>query len=258
MLPAMLALATSLAGCGQPDGNHLFLVSREAAEVIGRQDYAETLRQARTHDALDVNPDQVALVNAIAARLVEVAKRSYPVGRDWQWEIHVISSPQVNAFCSPGGKIAVLSGLLEATRMDPDQVATVIGHEISHALLEHTRASLSRDWLLESGMWIVAKSLKMGAVRSQSAIEEVNTMFMPMHRDQEREADRRGLELMARAGFDPQRGIQFWRTTMARRAAAGQGDKHLEAFLSTHPTDEDRLTRLSEQARQLGKQGARP
>lgn len=247
-LPVLLLLA-GLAGCGRDDG-HLYLVSRETAEALGRQGYAKEMAAAREQHALDADPAQVALVNAITERLVDEARRRYPIGRDWQWEIHVLSDDQVNAYCAPGGKMMVLSGLLKATAMDPDRIATVIGHEIAHALLEHARASLSRDWSLQGGMWIVAKSLKMGVARSRTALAGLNTVFLPMHRDLEREADALGLELMAQAGFDPRRGVLFWQDSLAQGGQAGNGERHLEAFLSTHPTDQERLARLTELARQ--------
>lgn len=256
----LAALLLGLAGCGpsgQP-GTHLFLVGRDMAEALGKDNYTATLDQARGDHALDTAPEQVSLVTGIAARLVDEAKRRYPVGRDWQWEIHVIDNDQVNAFCSPGGKIVVLSGLLKATGMDPDQIAMVVGHEISHALLEHTRASLSRDWLLQSGMWIVSKSLKMGALRNQTALANLNTVLLPMHRDLEREADALGLDLMASAGFDPHKGIQFWQDALARHGEAGRGDQRLEDFMSTHPADAERLARLGEQARKGRKPEAKP
>lgn len=246
---AMLAVAAGLAGCGQGDGRH-YLVSREIAEALGRQGYAEEVAAAREQNALDADPALVALVAAITERLVEEAQRRHPIGRDWQWEIHVLTSPAVNAYCAPGGKMMVLSGLLQATAMNPDRIATVIGHEIAHALLEHARAGLSRDWSLQSGMWIVAKSLKMGVARSQAALAGLNTVFLPMHRDLEREADSLGLALMAQAGFDPRAGVLFWQDSLAQRGELGNGERHLEAFLSTHPTDQERLTRLTELARQ--------
>ncbi|NTV95063.1 MAG: M48 family metallopeptidase [Thiobacillus sp.] len=256
----LAAMLFGLSGCGpsgQP-GTHMFLVSRDMAEALGQDNYTATLDRARSGNALDSDPDQVRLVTEIATHLVEEAKRRYPVGRDWQWEIHVIGSDQVNAFCMPGGKMAVLSGLLETTGMDPDQIAMVVGHEISHALLEHTRASLSRDWLLQGGMWIVSKSLKMGALRNQSALENLNTVLLPMHRDLEREADALGLDLMASAGFDPGQGIRFWQNALAKRGEVGRGDRHLEAFMSTHPADAERLARLGELARQWHRPEAKP
>lgn len=251
LLPALLTMTAGLAGCGQvgEDTSRFFLVSRTTAETLGKQNYDAEVEQARQAERLDIDPDQARLVAEVTARLVEEAKRRYPVGRDWAWEIHVLDDPAVNAYCSPGGKMMVLSGLLKATDMDPDRIATVIGHEISHALLEHARASLSRDWLLHSGMWIVAKSLKMGEARSQSAIEGLNTALLPMNRNHEREADALGLEIMAHAGFNPEQGILFWRDAEAEGEAVRRGEKNLEAFISTHPTDEERLARLTELAR---------
>lgn len=256
-LPILLLAAALLSGCGQGHSDP-FLVSRGTAEALGRQDYTATLDQARAGNALDADPEQVRLVAGIAARLVDEAKRGYPVGRDWNWEIHVLSSNAVNAFCAPGGKMMVLSGLLEASAMDPDRIGMVVGHEIAHALLEHSRATLSRDWVLQSGMWIVSKSLKMGTARSQTALAGLNTVLLPMHRDLEREADVLGLELMTRAGFDPEQGLLFWRDAMTRRGQSGAGERNLEAFLSTHPTDQERLLRLAALAKQWRRQAARP
>jgi predicted Zn-dependent protease len=256
-LSALLFIAALLSGCGQGH-SELSLVSRGTAEALGQRDYAATLDQARANSALDANPAQVALVDGIAARLVDEAKRRHPIGRDWHWEIHVLGSDAVNAFCVPGGKMMVLSGLLEASAMDPDKIAMVVGHEIAHALLEHSRANLSRDWVLQSGMWIVSKSLKMGVARSQSALAGLNTVLLPMHRDLEREADVLGLELMARAGFNPEQGLLFWQDAMARNGQAAAGEQNLEAFLSTHPTDQERLQRLATLAKQWHRPEAKP
>jgi predicted Zn-dependent protease len=248
-LIVLLLALSGLAGCGaQPDEEPLFLVGREAAESLGAQHYAAEIEAARQANALDNDPTQVALVAGIAERLIAEAKRLYPISQDWHWEIHVLHSPAVNAYCAPGGKIVVLSGLLQAAAMDPNRIANVVGHEIAHALLEHARANLSRDWLLISGMWIVSKSLKMGAVRTQSAIEGLNTILLPMSREHEREADVLGLEIMARAGFEPRIGILFWQDAINRRKAAASGEQRLEAFLSTHPTDAERLVNLRELA----------
>ena len=248
LIVLLLALA-GLAGCGrQPGEEPLFLVGREAAEGIGAQLYAIQIEEARKVGALDHDPAQVKLVADIAERLIAQAVALYPIGRHWRWELHVINSPAINAYCAPGGKIVVLSGLLQTAAMDPNRIANVVGHEIAHALLEHARANLSRDWLLMSGMWVVSKSLKMGAVRTQSAIEGLNTLLLPMSREHEREADVLGLEIMARAGFDPRAGILFWQDALNRRQAAAAGEQRLEAFLSTHPTDAERLVNLRELA----------
>jgi len=245
-LVAMLA-ALSLAGCGAPEPGaaRVSLVSRAFAEQIGAQGYADDLAQARERQALDRDPGQVHLARSVMQRLVAEATRRTPMARDWPWEIHVLEDDSINAYCAPGGKMMVLSGLMRAPGMNEDRLATVIGHEISHALLEHSRASLARNWLLQSGMWIVAKSLKLGTARSQSALDGLNTVFLPMDRNQERDADVLGLELMARAGFDPVAGVEFWQ-------GADDGTSHdaqLAGFISTHPTSSERLQRLAGLAR---------
>jgi predicted Zn-dependent protease len=236
-----------LAGCGtrEPGEGRVSLVSRAFAEQIGAQGYAEELTSARQSNTVDKDPEQVLQVRTIMQRLIAEATRRYPMARDWPWEIHVLESDSVNAYCAPGGKMMVLSGLLRTPGMNQDRLATVIGHEISHALLEHSRSSLARNWLLQSGMWIVAKSLKLGVVRGQSALEGLHTVFLPMDRNQERDADTLGLELMARAGFNPVSGVEFWQGS----AHGSAQDEHLAGFVSTHPTDAERLTRLGEMAR---------
>mgnify|MGYP002386026240 CR=1 FL=1 len=241
-----------LAGCGDGsrpstgDTPSFFLISRDIANTLGKLSYDEEISTARSEGRLDADAEQSALVAEITQRLVSVATRQYPIGHDWDWEIHVISSPDINAYCSPGGKMVVLSGLLEATGMNPDRIATVIGHEIAHALLEHSRSTLSRDWSLQSGMWIVSKSLKMGTARNQSALSGLNTVLLTMDRNHELASDELGLALMAQAGYNPAEGIQFWQTDRP----AGRGEGNLEAFISTHPTNEERLERLSQLALQ--------
>lgn len=231
------------------DRNHLFLLSREATENLSMANYQLKIQALSSEGMLDAAPpDDLALLKSIADPIVEQAKRMYPHSRNWTWEYHLETNSSINAMCFPGGKILVLSGLLEATGRNRDKLALVLGHEVSHALLEHGRAGMSRDWALFSSMWIMAKSFKMGMTRFSVALSDMQTSLLPMNRQQERDADTLGLELMARAGFNPHVGVSVWEDFQASRGTQNRANKNLETFLSSHPTDEDRLVRLSQLA----------
>jgi len=244
------------------DQNHLFLFSREVAENLSVSSYRQRIQALSSDSKLDAEtPDDIALLKSVADPIIEQAKKMYPHSRGWEWEYHIERSSDMNAMCFAGGKILVLSGLLENTGRNRDKLALVLGHEVSHALLEHGRAGLSRDWALFSGMWIMAKSFKMGLVRFAVAMEDVQTTLLPMNRNQERDADTLGLELMARAGFNPHEGARAWEDFMVKRGSQTDAGKRLEAFLSSHPTHEDRLgrlTRLADKIRPVQNQEAKP
>lgn len=234
------------------DKNHLFLLSREVTENLSVSNYQQTIQALSSDSKLDATtPDDIALLKSVADPIIEQAKKMYPHSRSWEWEYRLATSSDINAMCYAGGKILVLSGLLENTGRNRNKLALVLGHEVSHALLEHGRASLSRDWALFSGMWLMAKSFKMGMTRLSVAMADIQTTLLPMNRNQERDADVLGLELMARAGFDPHDGARVWEDFQAARGSQTQAGKRLETFLSSHPTHEDRLSKLSELANKI-------
>lgn len=228
------------------------MLSREVTENLSISNYQQRVQALSSENKLDsASADDIALLKSVADPIIEQAKRMYPHSRGWEWEYHLESSDGINAMCFAGGKILVLTGLLENTGRNRDKLALVLGHEVSHALLEHGRASLSRDWALFSGMWIVAKSFKMGMARFSVALEGMQTTLLPLNRGQERDADTLGLEIMARAGFDPHEGARVWEDFLAIRGSRTRADKSLEAFLSSHPADEDRLSKLAQLANKI-------
>ena len=236
------------------DKPHMQLVSRDMAQAIAAEAYPSTLQQeADKGHALDQDAAQLELARAVTRKLVAQAERMYPLSRGWEWELHVVNREDVNAWCMAGGKMAMFSGLIELVKGNPDKIAAVMGHEISHALLEHTRQGMSRDMLLSSGLWIMAKSLKVGAVRSNAIQQELHLALQPFNREAEREADALGLELMARAGFDPVEGSQIWRDMGHDTTNAGM--QRLMAFMNDHPMSEERLATLTALAQKL-KSGA--
>lgn len=260
------ALLLCLGGCDQVQRSQEFadgqmalreksrmqLFSSEMIETIALQSYPQQL-QAMAAKGIKINEDPkvVDWAENIAVEIIFHAERMYPHVKNWGWELKVASTPELNAWCMAGGKMAVYTGLIEATQGNQHKVAAVLGHEIAHALLEHSRQSISRETLLSSSLWIASKSFKIGAMRMNAIAEDVHLGLKSMDREAEREADALGLELMARAGFDPTEGAKVWLDF--QRAEIGTGAKRLVSFLSSHPMDKERLQALSALAEKLQK-----
>lgn len=236
------------------DKTHLQLISREMSEALSEQGYPQNL-QALERDGKTINEDPRLLEWAvnIALPIIDQAERVYPHAKGWGWQLVVVGTEELNAWCMPGGKMALYSGLVTATQGNRHKVAAVLGHEIAHALLEHSRQALSREALLMSSLWIASKSFKIGATRMGAIAEEIHMGMRSMDREAEREADALGLELMARAGFDPVEGAKVWRDL--QRSELGGGAKRLAGFLGDHPLDEERLRTLTALAERLQKAG---
>lgn len=260
---AALAL-TALTGCDRvqraaeftdsaaavQERSHLQLISRETAETVASMGYPKQL-QAFSEAGKSINKDPVMVEwsHKIAGALIAQAVQMYPHTQGWDWKLAVVSTEELNAWCMAGGKMALYTGLVEATDGNAHKIAAVLGHEIAHALLEHSRRGLSREALLSSSLWIAGKSFKVGELRMAAISSDINLGLKSMARQEEREADVLGLELMARAGFDPAEGAQVWRDF--QRQQQGTGIKRLEGFLGTHPLDEERLATLTALAQKL-------
>lgn len=232
--------------------SHLQLISREMSEALAVQAYPQQL-QAMADAGKKINEDPKLLdwAENIAVELVIPAERMYPAVKDWQWQLNLVSTPELNAWCMPGGKMALYTGLVDATKGNRHKVAAVLGHEIAHALLEHSRTSMSRELLLSSSLWIASKSFKIGSARMNAIADNMHLGLKSMDREAEREADALGLELMARAGFDPVEGAKVWQDF--QRGELDTGTKRLVSFLSDHPMDEERLKTLLALAEKLKK-----
>ncbi len=233
------------------------LLSRSMGEAISDETYPTKLQKMADDGlAVDADPKQVQLVLDVTARLVDVAEKIYPYSKQWQWDVHVVTTDEVNAWCMAGGKMAVYTGLLNAVQHHPDRLAAVMGHEIAHALLEHGRKGMGRDLMLSSGLWIASKSLKIGAQRSDQIAEDLRLAFQPFQREQEREADQLGMELLARAGFDVDIGSRIWQD-MGRRID-NAGARRLVSFYASHPLDDERLAHMAQVAAQIKQVGIKP
>jgi len=215
------------------------LVPAQQLEGAAQQQYHQILAQARAKGALapDTHP-QLRRLRAMARRLIPHCAAWNDRARDWQWEVHLIGSPQVNAFCMPGGKIAFFTGILDKLQLDDDEAAMIMGHEMAHALREHARARLAKTQATGLGLSLGAQLLGLGDLGNMAANLGTQLLSLKYSRDDETDADLVGLELAARSAYLPQASVSLWQK-MASQGGAGN-----PAFLSTHPSGPDRIREL--------------
>jgi len=234
------SVSTTNAGAVGVDRKQQMLVSSDAIEQGAAQAYDAELKEARSKGVLNTDKAQLDRVTKIARRIVAVTPVFRQDAARWNWQFNVQKSKELNAYCMPGGRIMVYSGLIDSLDLSDAELATVIGHEIAHALREHTRELVSRAYaqqLVLSGAAAVAGA-DQGTVDLASIVGEV-TFQLPFSRDQESEADTIGLELMARAGYDPRAAVILW-----NKMGNAQSRGATPEFLSTHPSPEDRIRRI--------------
>ncbi|MBV7487048.1 M48 family metallopeptidase [Bordetella sp. BOR01] len=213
------------------------MVPEQALEQEAGQQYSEIIQKARAQGALDQDANQVARVRAISKRLIAQVGTFRPDAAGWQWEVHVLSVSEVNAWCMPGGKIAVYTGLLAQIKPTDAELAAVLGHEISHALREHARERVSQQMVTNLGLSVL--SIATG-VPADLGSKLTDVMFtLPNSRTHETEADLMGVELAARAGYDPRAAVTLWQ----KMGAADSGNAPPE-FMSTHPSAATRISEL--------------
>ena len=213
------------------------LASAETMERTGEQQYAQLTRQAFQKRALlpDDHPQTVRL-RKIFNELLPHSYKFNERARNWKWEVNVVNSPQVNAFCMPGGKIAFFTGIIEKMKLTDDEVAMVMGHEIAHALREHSRARAAKNTLTNFGT--IAVSVLVGGNAGELARAGGGLLSLRFSRGDETEADLVGMELAARAGYNPESGITLWQ----KMSAASQGAPM--EFMSTHPSGTTRISTI--------------
>jgi Zn-dependent protease with chaperone function len=219
------------------------LVPAGQLENAAGQQYSQLLDRARAQRALaPPNHPQLVRLRGIADRIIPFTPKWNERARQWKWEINLIGSKQINAFCMPGGKIAFFTGILEQLKLTDDEIAMVMGHEMAHALREHARARIAKSQGTGLALSLGAALLGLGHVGDMAANVGTQLLTLKFSRDDETEADLVGLELAARAGYNPEASVALWEKMAQAQAGRGEG----VGFLSTHPQGPDRIKRLKE------------
>ena len=217
------------------------LVPAEQVERSAAQQYLQVLSQADAKRALAPKDNaQVLRLRAIAKKIIPFAVEWNPRARNWQWEVNLIGSSQINAYCMPGGKIAFYTGILQQLQLTDDEVAMVMGHEIAHALREHARERMGKSAVTQGAARIggaLAASFFGIDPRITDGLASggANLLTLEFGREDESEADLVGMELAARAGYDPRAGVTLWQ----KMSAASKGAP--PQWLSTHPSGKTRI-----------------
>ena len=218
------------------------LVSEEQVEQGAVEAYNQEKSKAQSEGKLNADSALTSRVRNVSQRLIPGTAVFRPDAVNWKWEINTLTTKELNAYCMPGGKIMVYSGLVEQLKLTDAEMAAVIGHEMAHALREHSRERISRMTAQQLIIGGVAAAAGVGDAVSGLANQVASVTFqLPHSRDQESEADIIGLELMARAGYDPNAAVNVWNKMMA----AEQGSQ--PEFLSTHPSPKTRIQDLQAQ-----------
>ena len=212
------------------------LVPAEQLEQAAAQQYQQMAVQARQQNALlPDNHPQVIRLRTIAKRIIPHSLSWNPRAKQWQWQVIAINSKELNAFCMPGGKIAFYTGILEQLKLTDDEVAMIMGHEVAHALREHARERIGKQTGVRLGANVISGLLGLGGLGDSLLNMGGQLLTLTFSRQDESEADLVGMELAARAGYNPQAGISLWQ----KMAAAAKGAP--PQFLSTHPSSGTRI-----------------
>lgn len=246
-------ISSQLVGCATTtnkgtvgiDRSQFMMLSSKQVESLSLASYSQSLKTANDKKTLNTDPVKLARVRGISDRLIKQTPVYRADAANWKWEVNVEKNEQINAYCMPGGKIMVFTGLIDKLNTTDDELAAVIGHEIAHALREHGRERMSLAYAQQGGLALLAavigskKNAATGLALGGAAMGTQLFFALPNSRTQETEADRMGLELAARAGYNPNAAISLW-TKMAQ-----SGSKKPAELLSSHPSDKTRIDDLS-------------
>jgi predicted Zn-dependent protease len=237
---------TTKAGAVGVDRQQRMAVSAEEVNAGAEKAYAQMMAEAQKKGVLDKDPAQVARIKTIVGRLIPQTTVFRDDAAKWPWEAHVITLDEVNAWCMPHGKMAIYTGLINKLHASDDELAAVMGHEIAHALREHSREQISQQAITQTGIGIAGALLGIGDLGQNVAGMVANvTLELPKSRTAETEADRIGVELAARAGYNPQAAISLWQKM--EKLGGSQPPK----WLSTHPPHADRIADLQKQIQKV-------
>ena len=250
----LMTIATALAsGCATnkiTGRSQAMIVSDESAAQQSNQAYTQLISESAQKRALDDDTYQLSRIQSITKPLIQQAIKVRPDVENWKWEVHLLKSEEVNAWCMAGGKMAVYTGLLKKIQPTDDELAAIMGHEISHALLSHQAEKLSRAQMQRAGLTagVLAGAIfgvNLGNIASIADSVATVGLQLPNSRDAEAEADTVGIELAARAGFNPEASVTLWEK-MIKVGGGGAPE-----WLSTHPNPESRIAAMKMKAQQL-------
>jgi len=249
---ALLLMVFLLASCSTvpvTGRKQLALIPSSTMLSMSFQQYDAFLKENR----LSANPEQTRMVKRVGQR-IQGAVETYlaennlsHILNDYAWEFNLVESPEVNAWCMPGGKVVVYSGILPITQDEPG-LAVVMGHEIAHAVARHGDERMSQALLVQTGGMALSAALASKPETTQQlwmaafGLGASVGMILPYSRLHENEADRLGLIFMAMAGYDPHAAVQFWERMSQQKKASAPPQ-----FLSTHPADETRIQNIRAQ-----------
>jgi Zn-dependent protease with chaperone function len=215
------------------------LVPAGELEGAAQQQYAQMMGEASGQKALlPASHPQVQRLRSMAQRIIPHTPAWNARATQWKWEVNLIQSPQINAFCMPGGKIAFYTGILDKLKLSDDEAAMIMGHEMAHALREHARERMAKSGATNFGLRLGAQLLGLGDLGNVAANLGTQLLSLKFSREDETEADLVGLELAARAAYQPQASVSLWEKMTAASGGAGPG------FLSTHPSGPNRIREL--------------
>ncbi|MEH6587392.1 MAG: M48 family metallopeptidase [Halioglobus sp.] len=242
LLLTLLALSLMSACTTSPTGrSQLMLVSPESAIVESKKAYLSTVSELDKENKLVDDPKMMDRVATITGRLVTVAKQKYPQSADWEWSVAIIDDPEtVNAWCMAGGRMAVYTGLFNKLNLTNDEFAQIMGHEISHALANHTAERMSRAMATSLGVVAIGIAAdNHGAALLGAAAAAKVALELPNSRTAELEADNIGMRLATQAGYEPDAAVTLWQK-MAKAGGSAPPE-----FLSTHPAPGNREAQLA-------------
>lgn len=246
-LPALLTIGgcetTTSGGSVGADRSQLMLVSSQELDQMAAQAYAKLLAEASAKGTLNRDQGMLRRVRTIASRIEPQTRAFRADAPGWKWEVNVITSDELNAFCMPGGKIAFYHGILDKLQLTDDEVAMVMGHEIAHALREHARERMGKseatNVIASIGSALASAYFKVDpSVTDAVARQGANLLTLKFSREDETEADLVGMELAARAGYNPRAGVTLWQ----KMSAANKGAP--PQWLSTHPSGASRIKQI--------------
>ncbi len=253
LLIGLVALASLVSGCAAnkiTGRSQAMIISDDQAAQQSTQAYSQLINEAAQKRTLDHDTYQLNRVQSIAKPLIAQAIKLRPMARDWKWDVHILKSDEVNAWCMAGGKMAVYTGLLDKIQPTDDELAAVMGHEIAHALLSHQAEKMSRQMMQSIGLnaGMIAAGMFGYNVRGLASVADTVATLglqLPNSREAESEADKVGIEMAAKAGFNPEAAVTLWEK-MLRVSGGGTPE-----WLSTHPDPQSRIAAMKVEAKKL-------